>query len=145
MMSTGQLQRVLFIGAATLIGNAAFAQQSHEFDEGHARGYKDGFDAGYRKGAAEARPAADISPKGFPIAVTGATYGPEDSGARCDATRHVRREANGRRSASVAIDNSMCGDPAPGKRKSAEITYLCGSVAKTASAYEHRSAYLSCD
>jgi hypothetical protein len=39
----------------------------------------------------------------------------------------------------------MCGDPAPGKRKSVEITYLCGSLAKKATAYEHRSAYLSCN
>lgn len=133
------------LAAAVLPGGPAFAQRSEQFKDGYAQGYKDGFDAGYRKGMAEAGRAAEASSKGFPIAVTAATYGPEGSGQRCDATHYVRRAANGQRSVSVAITNGMCGDPAPGKRKSAEITYLCGSVAKTASAYEHRSAYLYCD
>jgi len=145
MKSAGKLQRALFIAATMLVGNAAIAQQSDEFKDGYAQGYKDGFDAGYRKGSTGTPQAAAISSKGFPIAITAATYGPEDSGRRCDATRYVRKEANGRRSASVEINNNMCGDPAPGKRKSVEITYLCGSVAKTASAYEHRSVYLYCD
>jgi len=39
----------------------------------------------------------------------------------------------------------MCGDPAPGKRKSIEITYRCGPIVKTTNAYEHRSAYLECE
>lgn len=38
----------------------------------------------------------------------------------------------------------MCGDPSPGDRKSLEVTYVCGSVAKTASANEHRSVTLDC-
>lgn len=36
------------------------------------------------------------------------------------------------------------GDPAPGQRKSLEVTYICGKVVRTASAYEHRSLYLDC-
>lgn len=131
----------LYVGLSA----AAAAQESTDFKDGYAHGYKEGFDAGYRKAESEQRSAAEAASKGFPIAVQSATYGPEGSRDRCDATHYVRRQANGRRSASVDIANSMCGDPAPGKRKSIEITYTCGAAAKTASAYEHRSAYLYCD
>lgn len=134
-----------FLSLLLCITSTAFAQESADFKDGYAQGYRDGFDAGYRKGVAESRQSAEAASKGFPIAVQVATYGPDGSGGRCDATRYVRREANGRRSATVAITNNMCGDPAPGKRKSVEITYICGALAKTATAYEHRSAYLSCD
>ena len=51
---------------------------------------------------------------------------------------------NGRRTASFEVTNDMCGDPAKGDRKQLEITYVCGSIAKTASAYEHRTVYLDC-
>lgn len=141
----GNVPRALVLAAALILGERANAQQSQDFKAGYSQGYKDGFDAGYNKGLAEAGRAVEATSKGFPIAVTAATYGPEGSSERCDATRYVRKAANGQRSVSVSITNGMCGDPAPGKRKSCEITYLCGSVAKTASAYEHRSAYLYCD
>lgn len=129
-----------------LAAGAACAQDTDDFKDGYAKGYKDGFDAGYRKAMEEARyapPAVQIT--GFPIAVVSATYGPEGGNERCDATHYIRKAAAGRRNATVPIENTMCGDPAPGKRKSAEISYLCGNVAKTTTAYEHRSAYLSCD
>ena len=145
MNCKGNIPAVIFIAAGIMLTSSAGAQQSADFKAGYSQGYKDGFDAGYNKGMAEAGKAVEATSKGFPIAVTAATYGPEGSSERCDATRYVRKAANGQRSVSVAITNSMCGDPAPGKRKSCEITYLCGSVAKTASAYEHRSAYLYCD
>jgi len=145
MTQSRQLIHTLCCFCALSLGTTAFAQGSGDFKDGYAQGYKEGFDAGYRKGMAEQHNAAEASSKGFPIAVQVATYGPEGSRERCDATRYVRKQANGQRSVSVDITNGMCGDPAPGKRKSAEITYLCGAVAKTASAYEHRSAYLYCD
>lgn len=145
MNRKGTITRALIIAAGLIFANIAGAQQSADFKAGYSQGYKDGFDAGYNKGMAEAGKAVEATSKGFPIAVTAATYGPEGSSERCDATRYVRKAANGQRSVSVPITNNMCGDPAPGKRKSCEITYLCGSVAKTASAYEHRSAYLYCD
>ena len=136
--------RVMLLGASCVVLHV-HAQSSNEFKDGYAQGYKEGFDAGYRKAIAEQRSAIEAASKSFPIATLAATYGPEGARDRCDATHYVRKEANGRRSASVAVTNNMCGDPAPGKRKSLEITYQCGAVAKTASAYEHRSAYLSCD
>jgi hypothetical protein len=77
-----------------------------------------------------------------PITVSRAYYG--TSSKSCDATRWVARKVNGRRSASFEVTNDMCGDPAKGDRKELEITYVCGTVAKTASAYEHRTVYLDC-
>lgn len=122
----------------------AGAQESPEFRQGYAQGFKDGFDDGYRKAIAEQGAASTAATKGFPIAITGATYGP-DSGASCDAKRFVAPRVNGRTSASIDVTNQMCGDPSPGKRKSLNVTYLCGNLPKTASAYEHRTVYLSCD
>jgi hypothetical protein len=145
MTQPKQFLQALLLFPALCVCVAAGAQDSSAFKDGYARGYKEGFDAGYRKAAEEQRGALEAASKGFPIAVQVATYGPEGSRDRCDATHYVRRQANGQRNVSVDITNGMCGDPAPGKRKSVEITYLCGNVAKTASAYEHRSAYLYCD
>lgn len=137
--------RALSLVPALLVCTGASAQGTSDFRDGYAQGYKEGFDAGYRKATGEQGSAPAVQSKGFPIAVQVATYGPDGSRDRCDATHYVRRRANGQRSVSVDITNQMCGDPAPGKRKGVEITYMCGSVAKTASAYEHRSAYLYCD
>ena len=122
----------------------AAAQESPDFKQGYTQGFKDGFDDGYRKAMAEQGAASTAASKGFPIAITSATYGP-DSGASCDARRFVAPRVNGRTSASIDVTNQMCGDPSPGKRKSLNVTYLCGNFAKTASAYEHRTVYLSCD
>jgi hypothetical protein len=121
----------------------AAAQDSHDFKQGYSRGFKDGFDEGYRKAISE-QGVAPAASKGFPISITSAVYGP-DSGASCDARRFVAPRANGRFNASIDVTNQMCGDPSPGKRKSLNITYFCGNTAKTASAFEHRTAYLSCD
>jgi hypothetical protein len=122
----------------------AEAQDSYDFKQGYSRGFKDGFDDGYRKAMAEQGAATAAASKGFPISIASAVYGP-DSGASCDARRFVAPRANGRFTASIEVTNQMCGDPSPGKRKSLNINYFCGNVAKTASAYEHRTAYLSCD
>jgi hypothetical protein len=133
------------LSAAALGSALARAQDAGDFRDGYAKGYKDGFDAGYQKALAEQRAAVEAAAKNAPIVVISAMYGPENSGKRCDASRYIRKEANGRRNASVPITNDMCGDPAPGERKRVEVTYLCAQVTKTANAYEHRSVYLSCD
>ena len=123
-------------------------RDSHDYREGYRRGYDDGFASGYRKGLAESsRPAppaaapAPPRPTG-PITVSTAYYG--TSSRSCDATRWVARRVNGRRTASLEVTNDMCGDPARGDRKELEVTYVCGSFAKTASAHEHRTLYLDC-
>ncbi len=123
-------------------------RDSGDYREGYRRGYDDGFASGYRKGLTESsRPAppaaapAPPRPTG-PITVSTAYYG--TSSKSCDATRWLARRVNGRRTASVQVNNEMCGDPARGDRKELEVTFICGSIAKTASAYEHRTLYLDC-
>lgn len=118
--------------------------------EAYRRGYERGFERGFEKGRREGGggnayappPPPSNRPTG-PIFVNGAFYG---NGSRnCDATRYVRSRANGKRSASIDVSNAMCGDPARGDRKQLEVTYTCGHLAKTASAFEHRSVYLDCN
>lgn len=123
-------------------------EERADYREGYRRGYDDGFASGYRKGLDEARRAAPAAappppprPSG-PITISTAYYG--TSSKSCDATRWVAKRVNGRRSATVPVSNEMCGDPAKGDRKQLEVTYVCGSIAKTASAYEHRDLYLDC-
>jgi hypothetical protein len=127
-------------------------EDRRDYREGYRRGYDDGFSAGYRKGQDESRrngplpaappPAAAPPRPTGPITVSTAYYG--TSSKSCDATRWVARRANGRRTASFEVTNDMCGDPARGDRKQLEVTYVCGSIAKTASANEHRTVYLDC-
>jgi hypothetical protein len=153
MNSTLFVLAVLLAQAAPQYGEEEKRGESRQ--EAYRRGFKEGFDEGYRKGVEEAdkraaaaanaaaAAAAEASkrPTG-PITVSSAVYG--TSSKSCNAMRYVAPKANGKRTASIDVTNNMCGDPAYGERKSLEITYICGSVAKTASAYEHRTAYLDC-
>lgn len=131
-----------------------------EYREGYRKGYDDGFASGYRKAQEEAAraPAAPVyvtpapappppapppPPRATgPITVSTAFYG--TSSKSCDATHKIARSANGRRTFSMNVTNELCGDPAKGARKSLEVTYVCGTIAKTASAYEHRTISLDC-
>ena len=122
----------------------AAAQDSSEYKEGYADGFRDGFEKGRRKAITEQRGEIPSESRGQLINVTSAIYGP-DGGSSCDARRFVGSRLNGRRSGSIDVTNKICGDPSPGDRKSLEITYRCGNLVKTASAYEHRTVYLSCD
>jgi hypothetical protein len=122
--------------------------------EAYRRGYERGYDRGYAKGMAEGeRRAANLRPPPpppappppvatGPIRIAGAFYG--TSSRSCDASRFVRRQADGRMSTSFKVTNQMCGDPAHGDRKTLEVTYWCGPVSKSASAREHQSIYFSC-
>ena len=122
----------------------AAAQDSSDYKEGYADGFRDGYEKGRRMAIAEQRDESPSESRGQLITITSAIYGSEN-GSSCDARRFAGSRANGRRSASIDVTNKMCGDPSPGDRKSLEITYRCGNLVKTASAYEHRTAYLSCD
>ena len=124
------------------------SERSDEYREGYRRGYDDGYARGYRKALDENRGAVQAPPPppprvSGPITVSGAVYG--SSAHSCDATRFVARRANGKSSYSFEVTNEMCGDPSRGDRKELQVTYICGSVAKTASAYEHRTIYLDCN
>jgi len=129
------------------------SENSEDYREGYRAGYDDGFQRGYQKGLRESGgvavapvPAAPPGPpprSTGPITISRAVY--NNGGSRmCDATRWAARMANGRATATLEVSNSMCGDPAPGDRKSLDVTYVCGTIAKTATAYEHRSLYLDC-
>jgi hypothetical protein len=125
---------------------------SEAFRQGYKAGFDDGFSRGYQKAMNErggppvvvAPPAPPPPPPRStgPITITRAVYGAGNK--ICDATRWTRGHAQGRQTASLDVTNNICGDPAPGDRKSLEITYVCGSIPKTASANEHRSVYLDC-
>lgn len=143
------MRRLALVLSALLAGPVLAQDGSPDYREGYRRGYDDGFSAGYRKALEESShrapaPAAPPPPPRAtgPITVSTAYYG--TSSKSCDATRFVARRANGRRSATIDVTNEMCGDPARGDRKQLEVTYVCGSIAKTASAYEHRSVTLDC-
>ena len=145
-------QRKAAILAALLVAAAgsAFADDEERprdpreaYREGYQRGYEDGFDRGYRKAKEEARAAAAQAPRPTgPITISSARYGTTSKG--CDATRYVARRANGKQSYSFEVSNEMCGDPAHGDRKELQVSYICGSLAKSASANEHRNIYLDC-
>jgi len=141
-----------------LLCSTAVHAQSVVYDdlsprEAYSLGFKEGWEQGYDKARKDLhrdrereRPAYPAAPPPivtYPITISLARYG--IPGRECDATRHVARQANGRISASIEVSNSICGDPARGERKSLDITYICGNRAKTASAFEHRTAYLSCN
>lgn len=146
--------KAIAIAAACLFIADAGAQRPDRgdaYDDGYKAGFKEGYSRGFREGLAEgekraatlvAPPPAQPVPTG-PITVSNAYYGTDSK--NCNATHWLARHVNGKRSASVEVENNICGDPAPGKRKSLEVTYICGSLVKNASANEHRTLYLDCN
>lgn len=127
--------------AVSFVFKSAHAAPSPDVSDAYAKGFADG----YRKAREEGRATLVAAASGFPILVASARYGREYGTQTCDATSFVAHHANGRRSASISVNNAMCGDPSPGKRKALDVRYYCGSVAKNTTAYEHRTASLSCD
>lgn len=138
-----------------LLAADARAQRAERdaYDDGFKAGFKDGYAKGYREGLAEgekrassyappAPPPVKAGPNG-PIRIQSAFYG--TSSKNCNATHWLGRRADGRNSVSVEVENRICGDPAPGQRKSLEVSYLCGTFPKAASAYEHRTLFLDCN
>ncbi len=138
---------IVLAAPAMAAGGAPSSENSDDYRDGYRAGYDDGFQRGYEKGLKEGGVVAVPAPPApsrstGPITVSRAVYG---NGSRiCDATRWAARSANGRMSASLDVTNGICGDPSPGDRKSLDVTYVCGTIAKTASASEHRSVYLDC-
>ena len=121
------------------------------FKEGYSRGFREGLAEGEKRAASLQPPPALVAPAvavpvkpgpSGPITVSSAVYGSDKK--NCNALGWLSRRVNGRMTASVDVENSICGDPHPGARKQLEVSYICGSFAKTASAYEHRSLYLDC-
>jgi hypothetical protein len=147
--------RLLATCLAATLSCAAFAGDGDEppgndaFRQGYRQGYDEGFRNGYDKAMREMHGAAVAAPvpppptrSTGPITISRAVYG--SSAHTCDATRWAARHANGRMTATLDASNDICGDPSPKDRKSLDVTYVCGTIAKTANAFEHRSLYLDC-
>lgn len=127
-----------------LLGFCAAASAQDRYDEGYRRGYQDGYRDGQRAGARE-RQRDEVQRGVYPqqgIVILNAAYG--DGFRQCDATAALAGRFNGRTSANFDVTNQLCGDPAPGARKSLTVEYLCAGQRRSASAYEHRSILLSC-
>jgi hypothetical protein len=150
------MRKALFGMALAALASSAMAQPSGGYEgsnrEAYRKGYDDGYQRGFDKGLEEGRrnappviieapPPGKPGPTG-PITVSSAVYG--NGSKSCSAMRFVAPRANGRSTATIDVSNSMCGDPAPGGRKELEVAYICGSYAKSASGYEHRSVFLDC-
>ena len=145
--------RIAFAAVAMLAAAATSAQRPEraDYDEGYRAGFKEGYARGFKEGLAEGEargaPPPAVAPgpprPTGPITVSNAYYG--TSSKNCNATHWLARRVNGKSFASVEVENNICGDPAPGQRKSLEVTYICGTLVKTASANEHRTIYLDCN
>jgi hypothetical protein len=145
-----RIMAALAASAVTAVAaQAPGSDSSDDYRAGYRAGYDDGFQRGYDKAMREvAAPPAPVAvpvppPRASgPITISRAVYG---NGSRtCDASRWAARMSNGRATATLDVSNKICGDPAPGDRKSLDVTYVCGSIAKSATAYEHRSVFLDC-
>jgi hypothetical protein len=100
----------------TLIAPTTFANaQSAEFRRGYDQGYRDGLEAQSRQ--------QYHSRVQLPIEIQEARYGVR--GASCDVRDQVQHAVGWRRHVSIAVDNNLCGDPAPGVQKRLRITYRC--------------------
>ena len=135
--------------ALAAVAPAAGAQQG-----GFEEGYRQGFQDGYREGLAAGRPRADPEREAGPrrgepwqaarsILVTQADYG--DGYTDCDATSYVGSRLNGRRSGSIQVTNGICGDPAPGRRKSLRVIFFCGAREKEVTEFENTTLMAACD
>lgn len=131
---------VLLVGILLAAGTpVALAETEFErgYREGYGQGYQDGMSA-HQSVAAKPKPYS-----GAPgIVVIRAWYG--DDHRSCDLTSWAAGRFNNRTSAAVDVSNSICGDPAPGKRKSLQVEFYCKGEVRTADAYEHRKLSLNC-
>lgn len=134
------------LGGAWLSGPAMAqsGEYQHGYREGFDRGFKEGYERAQREGGGNPPPGAMVVPvpkRG--IVVLRAWYGDEDR-RTCNLTGWAARHFNGRTSQSVSVTNELCGDPAPGERKSLTVEYMCGGETRKQTAYEHRTLSLSC-
>ena len=153
----------LWVLTASSIPAAALASNEYErgYRDGYENGYRESYDRGFEAGRTSAqrefqnedrqrqrdrdrdRDRSSGSRHTTGIAVLGASYG--DGRRSCDLTTWAVQQFNRRTSGSAEVNNNLCGDPAPGERKSLQIEYICRGKTKTVSAYEHRTLTISCD
>jgi len=87
-----------------------------EYRRGYDQGYQDGIEAQSRQEQQRGRGR---------IYIEEARYGVR--GASCDARDQVQQAVGWRRHVSIAVNNNLCGDPAPGVPKRLRVTYHCGN------------------
>jgi hypothetical protein len=112
--------------------------------------YRRGYDEGYRAGMDAARRGNMGGPDGMErgggrrrIIIEDAVYGDRDGS--CDARPAVQAMVERQRDPLVRADNRLCGDPAPRRGKTLEITYRCGDGRMLRTAIrEDTQAVLSC-
>jgi hypothetical protein len=107
--------------------------------------YRRGYDDGYRAGMDAARGAGMMEPGGgrHRIIIEDAVYG--DREGVCDARPALQSMIDREREPVVRADNRLCGDPAPRRVKTLEITYRCGNGRMLRTALrEDTQAMLSC-
>jgi hypothetical protein len=107
--------------------------------------YRRGYDDGYRAGLDAARGSAGTMEPGGGrrIVVEDAVYG--DREGVCDARPALQSMIDREREPLVRADNRLCGDPAPRRVKTLEITYRCGNGRMLRTALrEETQAVLSC-
>ena len=119
---------------------AQLAQAQTDFE----RGFIEGYGKGYQDGIAAGQPGAARSPYTGPpgIVVVRAWYG--DGNKSCDLTAWAAARFNRRTNSEIDVTNKICGDPAPGQRKTLRVDFLCNGQTKTAEAPEHRRLSLFC-
>lgn len=108
---------------------AAAAMLAAPLGAAHAQSaeYRRGYDDGYRAGMDAAR-GGDAGMNGGGrrrIIIEDAVYGDRDGA--CDARQAVQAMVDRGRDPVVQANNGLCGDPAPRRAKSLEVTYRCGN------------------
>ena len=136
-------QTTLACALAALLAYASTAQaQSQEYRRGYDDGYRAGMDAA--RGGNMGGPGM-MEPGGgrHRIIIEDAVYG--DREGVCDARPAVQAMVDRQREPLVRADNRLCGDPAPRRGKTLEITYRCGNGRMLRTALrEDTQAVLSC-
>ena len=126
--------------------SSAVLAQSAEYRRGYDEGYRAGMDAARRgDGRREGRDGRGPNESGgrHRIIIEDAVYGDRDSS--CDARPAVQAMVDRQRDPLIRADNRLCGDPAPRRGKSLEITYRCGDGRMLRTALrEETQAVLTC-
>lgn len=130
--------------------SSAVQAQSAEYRRGYDEGYRAGMDAARRgegrgEGRGQGRGGRGQNESGgrHRIIIEDAVYGDRDGS--CDARPAVQAMVDRQRDPLIRADNRLCGDPAPRRGKSLEITYRCGNGRMLRTALrEDTQAVLTC-
>lgn len=127
--------------AVLLIAMTGAHAQSIEYRRGYDEGYRAGMDAA--RGGNPGGPGMEPGGGRRRIIIEDAVYG--DREGACDARPAVQDMVEQQREPLVRADNRLCGDPAPRRGKTLEITYRCGDGRMLRTAIrENTQAVLSC-